>query len=205
MPLSSLDPHPLGFIYDAGLFGCSAESVCCTFTPFFLHHRVGHVNSQGTTTSLISTLLQKKSPIGTPWKIFFSCNPTQMRNALNGWGLEIYSLSLASPLYSVHSNGLITSTCAFDLPSGEVASNSLPITFANVAPILPPVRTWMALPVSPVPLMLLLCQHFLHLLRLYPIPPIPSYFSSNMSPDPVPVMLAYSQLYDFNWRAYYRL
>ena len=108
-----------------------------------------------------------------------------------GWpGLPPVLPSIYSPLYSVCHDISILLTCAFDLPSGEIAYEQLkftvPITLANVAPNLPPVSTWTPPIHSPN--------------SAAPLTATPPLFLpyTPASPDLIPVLPAYSQLYDFN-------
>ena len=198
--LPLLDPHPLSYIYDAGFFGYNAESVCRTFSilpsPSSGTYKLpenNYVFVNDAAAEEVATWYTMEAIVP-----FMQCSPANAEVECPEWpGSPNLLPSMSSPLYSVRHNASITLTCAFDLPSGEVAYNQLkftvPITFANVAPILPSVRTWTpppahspssvdaaALPTSATP------------------PPSPSHFPSDTSPDSIPVLPAYSQLYHFN-------
>jgi hypothetical protein len=201
--LPLLDPHPLSFIYDAGVFGCSAKSVCRTFSilpsPSSGTYKLpenNYVFADDTTPEEVATWYTMEVLVP-----FMQCSPANADAECPEWpGSPNLLPSLSSPLYSVHHNVSITLTCAFDLPSGEVAYNKLkftvPITFANVAPTLPPVRIW-----TPPPAHSPGSADAAALSTSATPPPSlshPSPPSSNMSPDPFPVLPAYSQLYDLN-------
>ena len=201
--LPLLDPHPVSFIYDAGFFGRGAESVCRTFSilpsPSSGTYKLpenNYVFVNDTAPEEVVTWYTMEAVVP-----FMQCSPANADAECPEWPKSPNLLpSLSSPLYSVHHNASITLTCAFDLPSGEVAYNKLkfivPITFANVAPTLPPVRIWTPPPAhSPGP-----ADAAALSTSTAPPPssPNPLHSSSNMSSDPIPVLPAYSQLYDFN-------
>ena len=185
--LPLLDPHPLSYIDDAGFFGRSAESVCRTFSvlpsPSSGTYKLpenNYVFANDATPEEVATWYTLEALVP-----FTQCSPANADAECPEWSESPNLLpSLNSPLYSVHHKASITLTCAFDLPSGEVAYSqlkfTLPITFANVAPTLPPVRIW-----TPPP------AHS-------PSSADGAALSSPPSPDPIPVLPAYSQLYDFN-------
>lgn len=137
------------------------------YSLFFLHHRVvGHINTWRITMSLLTTLTQKKSPLGTPWPI--QCS--QHRCGIDAPGLPIYHFAIYSTLLRKAS---ITLACAFNLPSGEVASNSL---YHSLFPtsLLSCLRSGLKalLFICPVPLMLMFCQHLLSSSVLTPSLPL---------------------------------
>ena len=189
--LPLLDPHPLSFVHDAGFFGCSAESVCRTFSILpspssgtYELPKNNYVFANDATPGEVVTWYTMEALVP-----FMQCSPANADAECPEWpGTPNLLPSLSSPLYSVHHNASITLTCAFDLPSGEVAYNQLkftvPITFANVAPTLPPVRTW-----TPPPA---------HSSGSADVAALSTSATPPSLPDPIPVLPAYSQLYDFN-------
>ena len=192
--LPLLDPHPLSFIYDAGFFGYGADSISRTFSllpsPSSGTYKLpqnNYVFANDASPEEVATWYTMEALVP-----FMQCSPANGDNF--EWpGSPDLLPSLSSPLYSVHHNASITLSCAFDLPSGEVAYSQLeftvPITFANVAPTLPPVRIWTPPPAhSPGSADVATSAT--------PPPSLPR--SSNMSPDPIPVLPPYSQLYDSN-------
>lgn len=198
-----LDPHPLSFIYESGIFGRAAESVSRTFSLLpspssgaYKLEESNYVFANDATPQDVPTWYTMEALIP-----FVQSSPAKADAECPEWpGPPNLLPSLSSPLYSVHHDVSITLTCAFDLPSGETAYEQLdftvPITFANVAPNLPSVRTWTPPPVhSP-------SSADSAALSTSATPPLSSPtsldFSSNSFSDPIPVLPAYSQLYDFN-------
>ena len=193
--LPLLDPHPLSFIDDAGFFGRSAESVCRTFSilpsPSSGTYKLpenNYVFANDATPEEVATWYTLEALVP-----FTQCSPDNADAECSEWlGSPNLYPSLNSPLYSVHHNASITLMCTFDLPSGEVAYTQLkftvPITFANVAPTLPPVRIWTPPPAH--------SSSSADGAALSPTSSLPH--PSDASPDPIPVLPAYSQLYDFN-------
>ena len=194
--LPLLDPHPLSLIYEAGFFGYRADSVWRMFSllpsPSSGTYKLpenNYVFANDATPEEVATWYTMEALVP-----FMKCTPANADAENPEWpGAPNLIPSLSSPLYSVHHNASITLTCAFDLPSGEVAYSQLkftvPITLANVAPTLPPVRIWTPPPAhSPVSADTATSA--------IPPPTLPR--PSNISPDPVPVLPPYSQLYDSN-------
>ena len=192
--LPLLDPHPLSFIYEAGFFGYRAESVTRTFSVLpsassatYKLPENNYVFANDASPEEVATWYTMDALVP-----FTQCSPASADADDPEWpGSPDLVPSLSSPLYSVHHNASITLTCAFDLPSGEVAYSQLkftvPITFANVAPTLPPVRIW-----TPPP------AHSGSAEAATSATPPPLSQPSNIAPDPVPVLPPYSQLYDSN-------
>jgi len=200
-----LDSHPLSSIYDAGLFVSSSVSES-------FGHTFSLLPSESSGTYKLSENNYAFANDATPQEVptwytmdavipFVQSSPAKVDAEFLAWeGSPNIRPSLSSPLYSVYHDISIGLTCAFDLPSGEIAYEqlkfNLPVTFANVAPNLPPLRTWMPPPAhssssadatsaststtSPSSL-----SH-------------PPGFPSTMSSDPIPVLPPYSQLYNFN-------
>ena len=201
--LPLLDPHPFSLVYDPGFFGYTAISVCRTFSilpsPSSGTYKLpdnNYVFANDATPEEVATWYTMEAVVP-----FTQCSPANADAECPEWpGPSNLLPSLSSPLYSVRHNASITLTCAFDLPSGKVAYDQLkftvPITFANVAPILAPVRTWTPPPTHS----LSSADAVAPSTSATPPPSLPhlSHFSSNMSSDPIPVLPAYSQLYHFN-------
>ena len=194
--LPLLDPHPLSLIYDAGFFGYGADSISRLFSvlpsPSSGRYKLpenNYVFANDATPEEVATWYTLEALV--PFK---DCSPASVHGENPEWpGAPSLLPSLSSPLYSVHHSASITLACTFDLPSGEVAYSQLkftvPIAFANVAPTLPPVRIWTPPPAhSP-------CSADV---ATSAIPPPTLPHPSNISPDPVPVLPPYSQLYDCN-------
>jgi hypothetical protein len=194
--LPLLDPHPFSYVYDAGFFGYRANSVCRTFSILpsqssgtYRLPENNYVFANDAIPEEVATWYTMETLVP-----FVECSPANADAENPEWpGSPILLPSLSSPLYSVHHIASITLTCAFDLPSGEVAYSQLnftvPITFANVAPTLPPVRIWTPPPAhSPSSAGAATSA----------TPPLSLPHPSNMSPDFVPVLPPYSQLYDSN-------
>ena len=201
--LPLLDPHPFSLIYDASFFGYTAKSVCRTFSilpsPSSGTYKLpdnNYVFANDATPEEVATWYTMEAVVP-----FTQCSPANADAECSEWpGPSKLLPSLSSPLYSVRHNASITLTCAFDLPSGKVAYDQLkftvPITFANVAPILTPVRTC----TPPLAHSLSSADAAALSTSATPPPSLPnlSHFSSNMSSDPIPVLPAYSQLYHSN-------
>lgn len=195
-----LDPHPLSFIYESGVFGSTVESACRTFSLLpssssgtYKLAENNYVFANDATPQEVPTWYTMEALVP-----FLQCKPAKTDAEYPEWpGRLNLHPSLSSPLYSVHHDASITLTCAFDLPSGEIGYEQLnftvPITFANVAPNLRPVRTWTPPAVH--------SRNSAATLSTSTTPP-PSWPHplgfSNLSPDLIPVLPAYSQLYDFN-------
>ena len=192
--LPLLDPHPLSFMHNPNFFGYRADSVSRTFSilpsPSSGTHKLpenNYVFANDATPEEVATWYTMETLVP-----FMQCSPDNANAENPEWpGSPNLLPSLSSPLYSVHHNALITLSCAFDLPSGEVAYSQLeftvPITFANVAPTLPPVRIW-----TPPP------THTPSSDAATSTAPPSLPHPSDMSPDPIPVLPPYSQLYDSN-------
>lgn len=198
-----LDPHPLSFIYESGAFGSTAESACRTFSLLpssssgtYKLSENNYVFSNDATPQEVPTWYTMEALVP-----FVQCSPVKADVDCPELGAPNLLPSLSSPLYSVYHSALITLTCAFDLPSGDVGYEQLkfavPIIFAKVAPNLPlTVKTW-TLPSVRSPSSADAAVLFTSTTSPSSLPHPPE-FSSNLSPDPIPVLPAYSQLYDFN-------
>jgi hypothetical protein len=194
-----LDPHPLSFIYESDVFGSTAGSACRTFsllpsssTGTYKLAENNYVFANDATPQEVPTWYTMEALVP-----FVQCSPVKTDAECPEWpGCLNLRPSLSSPLYSVHHDASITLTCTFDLPSGEIGYEQLnftaPITFANVAPNMRPVRTWTPPAVQ---------RSSAAALSTSTTPP-PSWPHtlgfSDLSPDLLPVLPAYSQLYDFN-------
>ena len=192
--LPLLDPHPLSFVYDSTFFGCKADSITRTFSilpsPSSGTYKLpenNYVFANDAIPEEVATWYTMEALVP-----FTQCSPATEDAENPEWPSSPDLVpSLSSPLYSVHHSASITLTCAFDLPSGEVAYSQVnfivPITFANVAPTLPPVRIW-----TPPP------AHSPGSTATSTTPLSSVRHPSNISPDPVLVLPPYSQLYDSN-------
>lgn len=195
--LPLLDPHSLSFICGAGLFvgnGISESVSRISLLPSKLSgiyklSEDNYVFANDATPQEVATWYTLEALVP-----FMQSNPANA-NAENLWqGLPNILPSLSSPLYSVYHDVSISLTCAFDLPNGETAYEQLnfviPVTFANVAPSLPLVKSSTPPPAhsaSPSDISALSSSSV-----SYP-PDL-----SSMSADPISLLPAYSQLYDLD-------
>ena len=194
--LPLLDPHSLSCIYDVGLFiGAGfAESVGRKFSllpsrsnGIYKLSKNNYVFADDATPQEVPTWYTMDALLP-----LVQCNPAEADPERLEWpGPLNIQPSLSSPLYSVCHHASISLMCAYDLPSGEIAYEQLkftvPITFVNFAP-----NTW-----TPGLTHSLTTADTTSTTSPSSLLHSPG-FSSTMSPDPIPVLPAYSQLYDSN-------
>ncbi|KAF8809101.1 hypothetical protein BYT27DRAFT_7094999 [Phlegmacium glaucopus] len=199
--LPLLDPHTLSSIYDAGLFVGSdvSESFGRTFSLLpselsgtFKLAENNYVFADDHTPQELPTWYTMDAVVP-----FVQCSTAKADAESPEWTGSPIRPSLSSPLYSVYHDISISLTCAFDLPSGEIAYEQLkfnvPVTFANVAPNPPPLRAQ-----TPPPAHSSSSADAAAASTSTTSPSSLSYPTSTMSHDLIPFLPAYSHLYDFN-------
>lgn len=192
------DPHPISIAYDAGLFvEFNLSGSVCRTSSLLPSQSSGIYKLSENNYAFVDDATPQDAP--TWYTIdavvpFVQCSLAEVDEESLEWaGPPNIRPSLSSPLYGVNHDISISLTCGFDHPSGEIVYEQLkfnvPITFVNVAPHLPPIRTW-----TPPP------AHSPSSTDAVASPTSSSFFHppGSVSLDPTPVLPVYSQLYDFN-------